>query len=385
MKLALIGDCSDGGFAALRTGWFARALPKATVLDWRDPHLAEKAAPANAIITAGIYGPTRAGLAIAEDRPLWLDLPGDPFADAQAAASMSEPEVVAREAEMVFGTALRRGDAFSTISQRAGWALRGQLGLLGRLSRLPPGVDPVFLLPVPYQFPQPEGETTPEDGTLRVGLCGSFNAWFDEETLAEGLLLAARSGPLEVTVVGGGVPGHHEAGLARFQRRVLASPYAASFHFLPTVTEAELPRVLASSTVGICLDRPGFEPLFGSRTRLLFYLWLGKRVIATSLCELAQDLAAAGYLQAVPPGDAQALAQALHHPLPLPDRSFLHRRFPLDLEPLQRWAAAPHRLPPHPEAEPLRHLLAERDALRNELASLRASPTFRMLNRLRRG
>ena len=381
MNIALIGDLQGSGFASLRTRWFARALPEAQVFDWRDPRL--KHAAVDAIVTAGTYGPTKSGLAVAEDRPLWLDLPGDPFADAQAAGAMSEPEVVATEAETVFCTAVRRGDAFSTISQRAGWALRGQLGLSGRLARLAPGVDPVHVLPVPYAFPQPEGAPAVPDDVLRVGLCGSFNTWFDEETLAEGLLQAAEQGPLAVTVVGGTVPGHYEAGFRQFHGRVLASRHARCFHFRPELAERDLPAVLAACTVGICLDRPGFEPMFGSRTRLLFYLWLGKRVVATTQCELAQELADAGFLVPVPPGDATALATALRQLPGVPDRAALHRRYPLDLQALQTWAERPHRLPRHPDGELLGRLLGERDALRTELAALRASPTFRVLDRLR--
>ena len=47
--------------------------------------LVRKIAP-DAVVSAGTWAPVRVAVAIAGDLPLSVDLPGDPFADAQAAA-----------------------------------------------------------------------------------------------------------------------------------------------------------------------------------------------------------------------------------------------------------------------------------------------------------
>lgn len=386
-KIGLVGDKGEGGFAALRSRWFAQALEGCVVVDWRDPQLAQKLASVDAIVSAGVYGPSRAALRIVGDRPLCLDLAGDPFADAQAAAGVSASEVVAREAESVFIPALLRADAFTTISMRARFALLGQLGVLGRLARLPVGVDPVFYVPIPYEFPQAERPRwSGEGGRLGVMLCGSFNTWFDEECLLEGLLLAMDQRAIHVRCVAGGVQGHHTAGYARFLAGARRSRHAQHFTFLPMQSDAALAGALEGMHVGICMDRPGFEPIFGSRTRLMFYVHQGLSVIATPICEFSSDLLAHGYLQPVGLGDPMALARALLECRPPPDRSFLRQNYAVQAihAPLQHWAAAPRRLPVQPHSDVLQQLLAERDSLQAELKALRSSRSFRFLNRLHR-
>ncbi len=380
-KLAIIGDLRGAGFAALRTWHFRRLRPDAEVFDWRDADLQRRVAGARAIATAGIYGPTRAAMAVVGDRPLWLDLPGDPFADAEAAALRGQVDAPA-EARRVFVPAIGRADAFSSISHRSRDALQGQLGMLGR-------DVPIAVIPVPYAFPQPEAavrNVSHGSDPIRVGLIGSFNTWFDEQCLADALIGLAGRRAVQIRVIGGDVPGHFSVGYENFRRQLEAARLPVTW--LPVVEDAALPAALADAEVGVVLDRPGWEPHFGSRTRLLFYLWMGMRVVATCRCEQSQLLTKQGFVQEVPVGDTSGVIQALQERRPLPDRSALRR----DWDPegpgqaLRDWV--PQRQKAASEGELLADLLRQREQLRVELESLRASPTWKLLdrlNRLRRG
>ncbi len=339
-----------------------------------------------AILTAGVFGPTRAGLLAVRDEPLCIDLPGDPFADAQMVASFGAAMEVAAEARAVFVPALLRADAFTTISGPSRHALLGQLGLLGRLARTPPGEEWAYVTPVAWEFPGlPEQE--PRIGApLRVALVGGFNTWFDGETLLEALLLAMDRAPFHVECVGGQLPGHHLATWSVFAATARTSRHAGRFHFHDRLEPARLSAVLQRCTVGVVLDRPGYEPELGSRTRLLLYLHQGLDVVATVRCELARELAAEGWIRSVQQGDVAGVAAAILQPSCPKDRAPLRDRYSVraTTEGVRAWAAAPGRRSISGDADALLAATRERDALRTELSELRGSPTFRALDRLRR-
>jgi hypothetical protein len=245
-------------------------------------------------------------VAVSGDLPLSVDLPGDPFADAQAAAfaegsaaQVAGVDAAADAATEVFLPALRRADAFTTIGAPARHALLGQLGVLGRLARTPPGHENVFVTPIAWRFPglAPAEPSSHRAGdALMVALIGGFNTWLDEEALLRGLLGAMAVAAVRVRVIGGPIPGHHEAGFARFLAGAQASRYAANFTFLPRMDGPALAAALADCLVLTWIDRAGTEPVLGSRTRALLALHQGLRIVATARCALAQELAAGGWL-----------------------------------------------------------------------------------------
>ncbi|MFZ5476498.1 MAG: hypothetical protein ACOZNI_06935 [Myxococcota bacterium] len=376
MKVALVGERSGepATFAELRYHQFREGLAGHEIVDAEDPS-------ADVVVSAGTWGPVRRAVEVAGDRPLCVDLPGDPFADAQAMAAHADPDVVAEGAARVFVPALLRGDAFTTISPPSRHALVGQLGVLGRLARTPIGEEWVHVAPIAYVFPG-LAEAAPREPGTRVALVGSFNTWFDDETLLAGLLRAMDRAPVEVEVVGGPVPGHYEAGFARFRAGI--GRHAARFRFHDRLPARALGEVLARCNVGVVLDRPGYEPELGSRTRLLLYLHQGLRVVSTVRCALARELA--GFLTEVPVGDAEAVAAAVLASNALPDRAPLRERYSVAATTvgLRAWVGAARRRAIAGNPEALSSLLRERAALREELEALRASPTFRILDRLRR-
>ncbi len=399
-RIALVGEGPlpgprdvDTAFAQLRLHQLFTALREdheVHVLDARgdDVGAALRELRPAAVVTAGTYAPTRAALSHVRDEPLCVDLPGDPFADAQMVAAFGGADEVADEARAVFVPALLRGDVFTTISGPSRHALIGQLGLLGRTARTPLDHDWSRVVPVAWEFPGLV-EAAPRDpgAPARVALVGGFNTWLDDETLLAGLLRAMDRAPLDVDCIGGPIPGHHTLGFARFAAGARASRHAARFHFRERLPPAELARALAACTVGVVVDRAGYEPELGSRTRLLLYLHQGLPVVATARCELARDLAHGGWLHAVPPGDPEALADALCAPRgPLPDRGPLRARFSVDATTagLRAWATRPTRAPIAGDANVVLALTRERDLLRDTLAEVRGSPTWRALDRLRR-
>ncbi|MFN7143667.1 MAG: glycosyltransferase [Myxococcota bacterium] len=399
-RLLLVGDGplpaphdTDTDFAQLRLHQLFTALRAdhdVHVVDARrdDIGAALRELRPGAVVTAGTYAPTRAALAHVGDEPLCVDLPGDPFADAQMVAAFGGADAIAAEARAVFVPALARADAFTTISPASRHALIGQLGVLGRTARTPLAYEWAHVTPIAWEFPGlAEAPPRAPGAPVRVALVGGFNAWFDDETLLAGLLRAMDHGAVEVDVVGGPIPGHHTLGFARFAAGARASTHADRFRFHGRLPAADLARVLARCTVGVVLDRPGYEPELGSRTRMLLWLHQGLSVVATARCPLARELADGGWLREVPPEDPAALADALLRPFPpLPDRAPLRARYAVAATTagLRAWAGRPARAPAAADADPLLALARERDALRAELAALRGSPTWRALDRLRR-
>ncbi len=351
-------------------------------------------------VTAGPHAPLLAAAAVG-DEPLWADVPGDPFAEAQARAAClataehaeplpGEPQAAQAAATMA---ALQRADAFSVCSGPQRCALLGQLGVLGRLGISSPERSWAHVVPPAWDFalpPMAPRERAP-GSPLTVLLSGSFNTWFHDSCLLQGLLQAMDQGlPLRVLVTGGAVAGHHEAGWRSFSRAVAASDHASRFELAGWVRQAELPVLLTRAHLLLSADRPGAEPLLGSRTRLLFGLHQGLRVASTTHSELSRGLAEGGFLDPLPEATPQAVAQLLarlvadgcdgsrvaqaqqfcaehHHPIAL-------------AEPLLRWVDAPDRAPAGERGA--QQLAAELAATRAELSRVYGTPTWRLLSSL---
>ncbi len=347
---------------------------------------------AEVLVSAGPYNPGRAAVLTAGQLPVWADLPGDPFAELQAAVLAGEAEVAGARAAATRAAALAvlgRADAISTISEAQRAAVLGQLGLLGRLEG-EPWRERAFSVPVAWGFapriaPRVRGPEEP----LVVALAGSFNTWLDDQTLARGLERAlAGSGRVRVIVAGGAVEGHASRGWARFQ--AWAETRRDRVSLLGWAPEARVHEALAGAHLGLCLDRPSHEPALGSRTRLLLFAQLGLLGVATPLSPLARELEALGALVAVPPADPEALAEVIleearaprdRGPLAHAQEILAARHDPDRLAaPLLAWVADPVRLAP--SASPERLLAEENARLKAELAAVHGSPTWRALARV---
>ncbi len=399
VRLLLLGDAPEGaeprrvsppGYAAPFEVFevdeeSAEWLELATA--WREeirPHV---------VVSAGPYNPARVAALTVGEEPLWVDVPGDPFAEAQAKSAHAQGEPSADptvEMRAAYGPALARADAFSTISHAQRHALLGQLGALGRLPAAPLGRSWVHVVPAAMRFgtmAQAEPRTRAPDSELVVALSGGYNTWLDADSLLQGLLLAMNQVPnLRVISTGGGIPGYHTDTYEGFRTLALAGPHAHRFTFHGWVPHRAVPELLARAHVGICMDRDGHEPELGTRTRVLFYLHRGLAVFATPRSELTRELAGLRMIFPVRPGDPHHLAAGLAHLAGKGQdgaqvrraQGYLTGRYSEEqvLAGLLDWLRAPFRVRPTDSMEV--RMAEEIARLRAELATVYASPTWQV-------
>ena len=399
MKVGLVCTGGDGGltsFAAWRARHFRAAIEAAgheAVLlqvgpgghDPRDPGAREAlrraSAPAELLVSAGPFWPGLAAAAIAGDRPWWGDLPGDPFAEAQAVALRAPADPARGAAALEAGLAvLLRADRISPVSDAQGAAVWGQLGLLGRLPA--PHTELVQVIPV-GALPDVDRARPAPPPPLRVGLLGALTAWLDVDGLATALERAwARGLPVELHRTGGAVAGQGQDGAALDR---LAARFPGRIVDHGVVPEAELGARLAPLHAGLVLDAPGLEPRLGSRTRALLCAAHGIELICTPGTELCRALIGAGGAWGVPAADPDALVdtfEALLHGAPArapAARAWVHQNAdPHALAaPLRAFLQAPTRAAPG--RLPVDALRADRDRLQAALDAVHQSPTWRAL------
>jgi len=372
------GPFEQVGFSVSQPGW----IEQLTTLRQRfEPDV---------VISAGPYESARAAALTVGEEPLWVDVPGDPFGEAQAKAALDRSADHGREMRTAYAPAYARADAFSAISPSQRAALLGQLGWLGRLDRIPPGREAVHSVPAGFDFgvlPRGEPRCREPESPLTVALAGGYNTWLDADTILEGLTLAMKELP-ELTVVstGGAIPGHHSATYDAFRAQALTGPFARRFTFHGWVPHSVLPRLLGRAHVGLTLDRPGVEAELGTRTRALFFAHQGLATLATPRSDLTRELAGIRMMTPIRPGDAEHLARTLEQIWRRGQdgsqveraQAYLESRYSVDgiYAPMLRWVDAPERLPAAaaPEAE----LAAEIARLRAQLSGVYNSPTWRV-------
>ncbi len=342
------------------------------------------------VISAGPYESARAAALSVGEEPLWVDVPGDPFGEAQAKTALDRSADHGLEMRAAYAPAFARADAFGAISPSQRCALLGQLGWIGRLHRVPPGREIAWSVPAAFDFgvlPRGEPRRREPESPLTVALSGGYNTWLDADTLLEGLSLAMREIPdLSVISTGGAIPGHHAATYEAFRAQALSGPFARRFTFHGWVPHSVLPRLLGRAHAGLTLDRPGVEAELGTRTRVLFFAHQGLLTLATPRSDLTRELAGIRMIQPVPPGDPEALASALEQLYRAGQdgsrvgrlQAYLDSRY--DLAGVYRgmldWVRDPARLPA--VEDPSAELAAELARLRAELAQVHASPTWRV-------
>ncbi len=349
------------------------------------------------VISAGPFLPARvAALAASERLPLLVDVPGDPFAEAQAKDAQDPSARATLETVALWRPVLARADAFLAISTAQSMALHGQLGLMGRLASAPLTHTWVRVAPVSYDFgalPGAEARGKEPGAPLRVLLAGGFNTWLDDESLLEGLHQAMGKLPqMEVRVTGGGIAGHHSATFERFKAGAMGGPFPERFLFHGWVPHAALPALTQECHVGVWMDRPGLEATLGSRTRALFYTHQGLAVACTPRCEMSRELATMGLVTPLKRGRPDELAKVL---VRMGQRGvgaeriqktqdFLHRRYRSEraLASVLDWVANARRLPAHPDVQA--QLAEELHRTRGQLEAVHRSPTWKVAGRARR-
>lgn len=340
-----------------------------------------------AIVTAGPFLPMALGAAVVGDEPLWVDVPGDPMAEAQARAAADVDDDVLRAWRDVYIAGLKRGDAFSVIGARQRAALLGALGLSGRLVGAGLGdplvrVVPGSVEPSAWAGDAPAGLDLPPDAVVLL-FSGGWNTWLDVEALTQGVLgaLDART-DLHFVATGGGISGHHDGAYASFQAAVAASPHAERVHLLGWVDAARLASIHRAAHVAVCVDRPCHEAELGARTRLLDAVHHGLQIASTVACEQVEALRGREGFTELPQGDGAGVATALAGVTAGSVDWDGDHSIQATTAALVRWAEAPTRAPVGFDFEAADD--AEVRALRQELDSVHATPTWRLLSRLQR-
>ncbi len=307
--------------------------------------------------------PAAVAVNFAGDLPLWSDVNGDPMAEAQAKAARGAGDWLINEWYRKLVPVLLRSDRFSTCSLAQKHALIGQLGMLGRLVARNDGYD--FVSAIPNSIDDDELQTLerierrlrrPNERFVLLA-SGGFNTWFDPDLLYDALeLVMVEAAQVRFVCTGGAIEGHHTESYARFEERVLRSPFRERFELAGWIKSSELPTYYACADAAILVDRFGYEGVLGARTRMLDWLAAGLPIVSTRLSEISLELEAAGIAVTAPCGDTLGLRDAIRRLLTDPkealERSQRGRRFVrehyrarLGLEPLLSWVQAPERAP----------------------------------------
>ncbi len=349
------------------------------------------------VVTGGPFLPMGGGARAVADEPLWVDIPGDPMAEAQARSFRDGNTLAIQRYREMYGLALARGDRFSVISGAQRAAALGALGLAGRLRGEILGEDLVAVVPGSMEgFCRRVTGTVPALAELPadafVLLCsGGYNTWMDEEALAEGLLAAMdQRSDLWFVSTGGGLRGHDEGTYERFATRMRSSRHADRVRLLGWIDDGDLDRVWARADLSLFVDRRCGEAELGARTRVLAALEQDVGVAATPSCEMMRQLAGQPGILALPHGDPQGVAAVLVAAAAGGRRRWDHAearaRFTIDTTtaPLLAWLQAPRRAPGGVAVDFLEESWLEVARVQDRLEEIWNSRTWRTLGRLHR-
>jgi GT2 family glycosyltransferase/glycosyltransferase involved in cell wall biosynthesis len=224
---------------------------------------------------------------------------------------------------------LEVGDFFLVGSERQRDLVIGMLTAMGRVNPQTLAADPllenlVAVVPVGIPASPPEAdpggfrEAVPgleeEDFLLFWG--GVITDWLDPLTLIRAVSLLTRDRPrIKVLFAGTRHPNADVARHAMVDRAVrLAEELGLKdrvVFFRDWIPYAERERVLTSASLGVVCHFRSLETRFSLRTRLLDCLWAGLPVVMTEGGEMADLVEARGLGSLVPPGDPEALAEAI--------------------------------------------------------------------------
>ena len=327
MRILLVGSTGDSpglgtGACTARTERFRSAMEMAGI-DVTVSAPAEGSSGAGTVVRTLRMGdfravimvspfPAEAALLARPDLPVWIDMNGMHPAEIQLQAARSNR---GRESMLrilaLENLLLCRGDRFSTPSRRQAAAVMGELYLLGRLGGGSAGEVPVSAIPhcAMSGWEERFDSGNPEPG--HIISTGSFNLWFDHETLFRALELAMKSSPaVRFTCTGGSVPLSPEK-YAGFRRMVEGSRFQERFHLRGWVDRGVLEETYSRASAAVYTDIPGGETMLGARTRTLDWIARGIPVICTRGAEISQDIESGNLGIVVPQSDAEALGRAL--------------------------------------------------------------------------
>jgi len=251
--------------------------------------------------------------------PVWIDVFGDPLCETQSQQDTVNDTVSAASTQFVhvwklLTDGLLAGDQFSALSERQRFALLGQLGSSGRLNQFT--ADESLVTTIPYSvFPEdltPLPATGNQSDDFTIIWSGSFNTWMDVPTLTKGLCDALKNDPqLKLLVVGSSIPGYNDVSYDQFITGIRSAGVEGAVSLMNWQPYSMMSSLYNKCSLGISIDRCGYEAELGSRTRLINFLAGGLPVASTVVTELTENLVQAGFLMPFEVGDAESLTETL--------------------------------------------------------------------------
>lgn len=179
-------------------------------------------------------------------------------------------------------------------------ALRATLVAAGvaasKIAVVPNGVDADLF--------RPEGDAYRDglDGRLVIGFVGSLKPWHGVELLADAFRRLAHDPRHHLLVVGDGPQGSVIDELAR--------EWPGRVTRIGPILHREVPRYVRAMHVAVA-PAPAREPYYFSPLKVLEYMAAGRAVVAAAIGQLRELVRAGETGLLVPPGDADALADAV--------------------------------------------------------------------------
>ncbi len=225
---------------------------------------------------------------------------------------------------------LKRGDFFVCANDRQKYYYLGVLNALGRINPLTYDDDILRLVPFGVESEEPRKNATVMRGTL-VGeddpvilWFSGIYPWFDAYTLIEAMPLVIKELPTAKLVVMGGVHPRGHAPDGEYRRTVeraeelnLIDRHVFFTGWRPYEERADW---YLESDVAVTTHKESLETALSHRTRVIDFLWGGLPAVTSSGDAVGEMLVERGCGLTVPPGDVNALAQAILTVLREPDR-----------------------------------------------------------------
>jgi len=235
------------------------------------------------------------------EKPIWMDIYGDYLTIIQAARFRVQTDRGIGTAVNFMRDILLRGDKFSVCSPAQRHMLIGELAMTGRLNKKTFAYEFADII-LPGSVPTAPFPENAADRQVLTSLgiayddfvvlwCGGYNAWTDVETLFSGLETAMKQNKkVHFVSVGEYIYKRTENTYTHFKEMVENSAFRDRYHLLGWKPWEEIPPLYRESDVGINIDSPIYETLFGTRTRIVEMIAYGLPVVTSLGTDLSYFL-----------------------------------------------------------------------------------------------